>query len=394
MIPHARHPGPAEGRRLLLRAPIRPRTCSTRSASSAASTARARQIAGRGGRATDDEVGAVHRQHRAHRQGLPAPALARRRSRRSRISTRRRSASRRFPAPCCCSPPRRCASSRSASSTTSATCEEPRGKYLIIDGQHRLAALHFYRKQRPDEAKTHPRAVRDLRRQERGLRHRDVRHHQLDADAHQQEPPRRSLRARLVGRARQEVRGAASSSMLYGEGDSPLRYRINRLGGRSTAGEVDPAGRAVQRDPPLGAARLARRSTPARQRAAATRERYYEMVRDFLKAAEKVWGDAWGNAELHGHPAGHAQGDAARLRRPLRARTPSPTRARRSAGTQRLAPWAEQQRELPRRGLLRALPRQGPGRARRPHPPRARALRRHHGEAAEGRRGVRRRRST
>jgi DGQHR domain-containing protein len=32
--------------------------------------------------------------------------------------------------------------------------EEPQSKYLIIDGQHRLAALHFYMKQRPEEAKT------------------------------------------------------------------------------------------------------------------------------------------------------------------------------------------------------------------------------------------------
>ena len=31
---------------------------------------------------------------------------------------------------------------------------EPRGKYLIIDGQHRLAALHFFRRQRPDDART------------------------------------------------------------------------------------------------------------------------------------------------------------------------------------------------------------------------------------------------
>src|SRR6185436_14353813 len=30
----------------------------------------------------------------------------------------------------------------------------PRGKYLIIDGQHRLAALHFFMKQRPDDART------------------------------------------------------------------------------------------------------------------------------------------------------------------------------------------------------------------------------------------------
>src|SRR5262245_56551999 len=32
--------------------------------------------------------------------------------------------------------------------------QEPRGKYLIIDGQHRLAALHFYSKHRPDDART------------------------------------------------------------------------------------------------------------------------------------------------------------------------------------------------------------------------------------------------
>ena len=31
--------------------------------------------------------------------------------------------------------------------------EEPDGKYLIIDGQHRLAALEFYRKDRPDDAR-------------------------------------------------------------------------------------------------------------------------------------------------------------------------------------------------------------------------------------------------
>jgi hypothetical protein len=32
--------------------------------------------------------------------------------------------------------------------------EEPRSKYLIIDGQHRLAALHFYRKERAADART------------------------------------------------------------------------------------------------------------------------------------------------------------------------------------------------------------------------------------------------
>src|SRR6186997_2358707 len=32
--------------------------------------------------------------------------------------------------------------------------EEPRDKYLIIDGQHRLAALEFFRRHRPEDAGT------------------------------------------------------------------------------------------------------------------------------------------------------------------------------------------------------------------------------------------------
>ncbi|TMH44758.1 MAG: DGQHR domain-containing protein, partial [Betaproteobacteria bacterium] len=34
------------------------------------------------------------------------------------------------------------------------TINEPSSKYLIIDGQHRLAALHFYMQERPDDAAT------------------------------------------------------------------------------------------------------------------------------------------------------------------------------------------------------------------------------------------------
>ena len=50
---------------------------------------------------------------------------------------------------------------------------------------------------------------------------------------------------------------------LYSEGDSPLRYRINRLGGRSQPGEVDAPGGALQRGPPLGRGGLARPSRSA-----------------------------------------------------------------------------------------------------------------------------------
>ena len=45
-------------------------------------------------------------------------------------------------------------------------------------------------------------------------------------------------------------------------------------------------------------------------------ERFYEVVRDFFKAAEKVWGSAWGNAQYMVTRPGDDQGDAARVRRP------------------------------------------------------------------------------
>ncbi|HKQ37443.1 MAG TPA: hypothetical protein VJ063_05150, partial [Verrucomicrobiae bacterium] len=81
--------------------------------------------------------------------------------------------------------------------------------------------------------------------------------------------------------------------MLYSEGDSPLRYRINRLGGRSKQEKwilqaelfneihrwVKQAWKTIEREG------TDRRSA----------ERYYGTVRDFLKASAQVWGDAWGN---------------------------------------------------------------------------------------------------
>jgi DGQHR domain-containing protein len=39
---------------------------------------------------------------------------------------------------------------RSDSSESVGFLSEPNGKYLIIDGQHRLAALHFFRQKHPD----------------------------------------------------------------------------------------------------------------------------------------------------------------------------------------------------------------------------------------------------
>jgi hypothetical protein len=81
--------------------------------------------------------------------------------------------------------------------------------------------------------------------------------------------------------------------LLYREGDSPLRYRVNRLGGRSQqekwilqAELFNEIHRWVTAD----WKRIERAGTDARHA-----ERFYGVVRDFLKAAEKVWDEAWAN---------------------------------------------------------------------------------------------------
>ncbi len=133
--------------------------------------------------------------------------------------------------------------------------EEPDGKYLIIDGQHRLAALQVLSQRAPGRRAQPARPLHHLRRQERGLRHRDVRHHQLHPDAHQQEPPGRPVRAGVVGGARQEVRRQGRRQAVQ-RGRQPPALQDQPPGRTQPAGKVDPAGRAVQRDPPLGHRRL------------------------------------------------------------------------------------------------------------------------------------------
>src|SRR5437762_8599183 len=112
------------------------------------------------------------------------------------------------------------------------TLNEPSTKYLIIDGQHRLAALHFYMQERPDDAATInvPCIIFDGRSEDfatemfviiNSTPTRINKSHLVDLyDRVSFAAPDRKFAARLVEK-------------LYGEGDSPLRYRINRLGGRS-----------------------------------------------------------------------------------------------------------------------------------------------------------------
>ena len=109
---------------------------------------------------------------------------------------------------------------------------EPNGKYLVIDGQHRLAALHFYQHSHPNDARTiHlPCIIIDGRSEDfatemfviiNSTPTRINKSHLVD------------LYERVSWAAPDKKFAARVVEHLYSEGDSPLRYRINRLGGRS-----------------------------------------------------------------------------------------------------------------------------------------------------------------
>src|SRR4029079_19202994 len=80
---------------------------------------------------------------------------------------------------------------------------------------------------------------------------------------------------------------------LYSSGDSPLRYKINRLGGRSKQEKwilQAELFNEIHRWVKSAWKKIEEQGTDARNV-----ERYYGRVRDFLKAAAQVFGEAWGN---------------------------------------------------------------------------------------------------
>jgi DGQHR domain-containing protein len=172
--------------------------------------------------------------------------------------------------------------------------EEPRGKYLIIDGQHRLAALNFYRRKHPDDARTiHvPCIIFDGKSEDfaaemfvtiNSTPTRINKSHLVDLyERVSWGAPDKKLAARVVER-------------LYADADSPLRYKINRLGGRSKQEKwvlqvelFNELMRWLRAD-------WEHISSPGSQ---ATVDAFYGQVRDFFKAAERVWDESWGNASF------------------------------------------------------------------------------------------------
>ncbi len=233
--------------------------------------------------------------------------------------------------------------------------QEPDDKFLIIDGQHRLAALEFFERTHPDDAKNIqvPCVIFDGRTEDFAT----------EMFVIINSTPTRINKSHLVDLyervswAEPDRRFAAYiAEMLYNEGDSPLRYRINRLGGRSKQEKwilQAELFNEIHRWVKTAWKKIEGEGTD--RRAAG---RYYEIVRDFLKASAAVWGDAWGNnAYMITKPV--TLKAMLRVCADLAHADAEPADGRVDRWRARLAPWAEQTREFRNEGFYERFPAKG-----------------------------------
>jgi DGQHR domain-containing protein len=232
---------------------------------------------------------------------------------------------------------------------------EPSGRFLIIDGQHRLAALQFYMNDRPDEAASiHvPCVIFDGKSEDfaaemfviiNATPTRINKSHLVDLyERVSWAEPQKKFAARIV-------------DLLYSSGDSPLRYRINRLGGRSQqmkwvlqAELFNELHKWISKD----WRRIEPRGTD--QRAA---EKFYAVVRDFLKAAERVWGDAWGN-DAYFVTNSVTLKAMIRVCADLADDDADPAEGRVKRWEQRLSPWSANVRDFKADGFYQRFPAKG-----------------------------------
>jgi DGQHR domain-containing protein len=233
--------------------------------------------------------------------------------------------------------------------------QEPDDKFLIIDGQHRLAALQFFEKTHPDDAKNIavPCVIFDGRTEDFAT----------EMFVIINSTPTRINKSHLVDLyervswAEPDRRFAAHiAEMLYSEGDSPLRYRINRLGGRSKQEKwILQAELFNELHRWVKGAWKKIEAEGTDKRAAA---KYYDVVRDFLKAAAQVWGAAWGD---NGYMVTKPVTLKAMLRvcADLAAVDAESAEGRVERWAARLAPWTEQAREFRNEGFYERFPAKG-----------------------------------
>jgi DGQHR domain-containing protein len=230
--------------------------------------------------------------------------------------------------------------------------EEPREKYLIIDGQHRLAALKFYLQHKPEEAKTiHvPCVIFDGKSEDfatemfviiNSTPTRINKSHLVD------------LYEKVSWAAPDKKFAARIAEKLYSDGDSPLRYKINRLGGRSSqekwilqAELFNELHRWITRE---------WETIEAKGTGTKHVNAFYEQVRDFFKAAAHAWGDPandgiWGNSSyMVTRPVGLK--GMLRVCADLCRTDAEPVEGRQNRWKKQLAPWGNMKREFRAEGF-------------------------------------------
>ena len=233
--------------------------------------------------------------------------------------------------------------------------QEPEDKFLMIDGQHRLAALSFYERTHPEEAKSIyvPCVIFDGRSDDfatemfviiNSTPTRINKSHLVDLyERVSWAEPDRRFAARIV-------------EMLYSATDSPLRYRINRLGGRSKqekwilqAELFNEIHRWVKQN---------WKQIEAQGADSRGAERHYVMVRDFLRAASSVLADAWGNDNYMVTKPVTLKA-LIRVCADLAAQDAEPEEGRVQRWSERLSHWSERIREFRSDGFYERFPAKG-----------------------------------
>jgi DGQHR domain-containing protein len=238
----------------------------------------------------------------------------------------------------------------------------PRSPFLIIDGQHRLAGLHFYlREPDADRRVEVPCVIFDGKTAEfatemfviiNSTHTRINKSHLVDLYEKIEwgTDPHKKLAARIV-------------QSLYAQSDSPLRYHVNMLGGRS------------QRDMWINQAQLysevhrfvTRRDTEAwaTDGRGLSHDRAYGFLRDVLRAAKRAFGDAWGDNKRYMVTRDvtlkalvRVAGDAAAKSRALGVAPPASGEVE-NVLAKRFASWSELVGEFRRDGFYERFPARG-----------------------------------
>jgi DGQHR domain-containing protein len=233
--------------------------------------------------------------------------------------------------------------------------QAPKGKFLVIDGQHRLAALQFYMNERPNEAASiHvPCVIFDGKTEDFAT----------EMFVIINSTPTRINKSHLVDLYEKVSWASADKKFaakivdhLYKESDSPLRYRINRLGGRSRqekwilqAELFNEIHRWVSAD----WRRLERAGVDAKQA-----DKFYGVIRDFFKAAEDAWGDAWGDPDYFVTSSVTLKA-MLRVASDLAAEDAEPAEGRVRRWANRLYPWADMMKSFRTEGFYERFPAKG-----------------------------------